>query len=427
MKFEVTKIRKDFPILSRKIQGKPLVYLDSAATSQKPKQVLTSMDRYYRHHNANVHRGVHTLSAEATEMVEQARDVVAKFIGASSREEVIFVRNATEGINLVAYAWGERSIERGDGVVVTIMEHHSNFVPWQQLTKRKEAVLKIVDMTDEGRLLLGQSGLRREGNVVLGSFEDLLDERVKLVAVAHVSNALGTINPLVRIIDVVRKKAPQALVIVDGAQAVPHLPVSVRELGADFYVFSGHKMLGPTGIGVLWGRRKLLEKMQPFQFGGDMISEVALAETVWNRLPWKFEAGTPNMAGMVGMEAAIEFLKKVGMKEVRAHERALVTSALTQLKALEREGWITLYGVRDASERAGVVTFNVVGVHAHDVAQVLDSEGIAVRSGHHCAMPLAHRLGVSATVRASFYIYTTLEEIEQLVSGLKKVRDVFRV
>src|SRR3989344_170823 len=426
---DVKKIRKDFPILSRKIHGKPLVYLDSSATTQKPRQVISAMDRYYRRHNANVHRGVHTLSGEATEMVERARASVARFIGASSSDEVIFVRNATEGVNLIRYAWGEQNIGSGDSVVVTMMEHHSNFVPWQQLAKQKGAAFKIADVTDDGRLkIFDESGsMQQVDGAVVGTLEDLLDERVKVVGITHVSNVLGTINPLSDIIPLVRKKAPQALVVVDAAQSVPHMPVDIKRIGADFLVFSGHKMLGPTGIGVLWGRRELLDAMPPFLFGGDMISEVGLSDTVWNRLPWKFEAGTPNMAGMVGMEACCQYLRSVGMQLIRQHEQELVSYALTKLQVFEKEGFLTLYGVRDASVRGGVVTFNVVGVHAHDTAQVLDSEGIAVRSGHHCAMPLARRLGVVATVRASFYIYTLQEEIDRLADGLLKVRRVFKV
>src|SRR3989344_1083100 len=365
---DVKKIRKDFPILSRKIHGKPLVYLDSSATTQKPRQVISAMDRYYRRHNANVHRGVHTLSGEATEMVERARASVARFIGASSSDEVIFVRNATEGVNLIRYAWGEQNIGSGDSVVVTMMEHHSNFVPWQQLAKQKGAAFKIADVTDDGRLkIFDESGsMQQVDGAVVGTLEDLLDERVKVVGITHVSNVLGTINPL-------------------------------------------------------------LDAMPPFLFGGDMISEVGLSDTVWNRLPWKFEAGTPNMAGMVGMEACCQYLRSVGMQLIRQHEQELVSYALTKLQVFEKEGFLTLYGVRDASVRGGVVTFNVVGVHAHDTAQVLDSEGIAVRSGHHCAMPLARRLGVVATVRASFYIYTLQEEIDRLADGLLKVRRVFKV
>ena len=431
-KLDVGKIRKDFPILSRTIHGRRLVYLDSAATTQKPQQVISDIVDYYERHNSNVHRGVHTLSAEATGMVEEARGKVAAFIGASNQEEIIFVRNATEAVNLVLYSWGEEHIRRGDGVVISFLEHHSNLVGWQQLAKKKRASLKVVDVSDEGRLVLSEAGslvdrgAKKEEEVVVGSLEALLDKRVKLVAMTHVSNVLGTISPIHEIVSFVRKRAPNAIILVDGSQSVPHMPVDVANLGADFLVFSGHKMLGPSGIGVLWGRRDLLERMPPFLFGGDMISEVELSETVWNRLPWKFEAGTPNMAGMIGMGAAVDYLRSIGMATIRDHEKQLTSYAIPLIEELEEEGIIEFYGLRNVEERVGIVTFNVVGVHAHDAAQVLDSFGIAVRSGHHCAMPLTKRLGTAATVRASFYLYNTEEEIDALVEGVKKVRKVFR-
>lgn len=429
----VEKIRKDFPILSRKIHGKPLVYVDNAATTQKPRQVISAIGEYYESHNANVHRGVHTLSTEATDMVEEARDKVCKFIGASNREEVIFVRNATEAINLVLYAWGEEHINRGDGVVTTLLEHHSNLVSWQQLAKKKQAVLKVVDIDKEGRLVLKKNdgrishGIRREEQVLIGPLELLLDKRVKLVAVTAASNVLGTIVAIRKVVKLVRKQAPKAIVLVDGAQSVPHMPVEVQKMGVDFLVFSGHKMLGPTGIGILWGRKELLDKMSPFLFGGEMISEVRLSDTIWNRLPWKFEAGTPNMAGMIGLGAAIDYLSSVGLENIREHEKNLLSYALPRMEELEGEGIIEFYGVRNVDERLGVLTFNVTGVHAHDAAQVLDSEGIAVRSGHHCAMPLTKRLGTVATVRASFYLYNTQEEIGRLVEGIQRVKQVFRI
>lgn len=429
-KLNVRKIRKDFPILSRKIHGKPLVYLDNAATTQKPRQVIAAVREYYERHNSNVHRGVHTLSAEATDMVEEARDKVAAFIGARDPHELIFVRNATEAVNLVLYAWGEQHIQGGDGVVITLLEHHSNLVGWQQLAKKKEAVLKVADISKEGRLILRSErlqGLKKEKGVLVGTLKPLLDKRVKLVAVTQASNVLGNIVPVDKIVSLVRRHAPQAVVLVDGSQSVPHLPVDVQKMGADFLVFSGHKMLGPTGIGVLWGKKELLEQMPPFLFGGEMISEVELSETVWNRLPWKFEAGTPNMAGMVGLAAAVDYLHSVGMAKIREHEQALVSYALPRMEKLEKKGIIEFYGVRNVDERVGILTFNVVGVHAHDTAQVLDSEGIAVRSGHHCAMPLTRRLGTAATVRASFYLYNTEDEIDTLIEGIYKVRKVFRL
>lgn len=423
-------IRKDFPILTRRINGKPLVYLDNAATTQKPRQVIAAITDYYKRHNANVHRGVHTLSSEATDMVEAARVKVGAFIGVSSEKEIIFVKNATEAINLVLYSWGEENIGKGEAVVISFLEHHSNLVGWQQLAKKKGIALKVVNVSDEGRLLLkngDKTRLNRGGReeIWLGSLRSLLDEKVKLVAVTQVSNVLGTINPIDEIINSVRKRAPGAVILIDAAQAVPHMPVDVVKMGADFVVFSGHKMLGPTGIGVLWGRRELLGKMPPFLYGGEMISEVDFRETVWNRLPWKFEAGTPNMAGMVGLGAAVDYLTQIGMENIREHEKELTGYALSRMEELEREGIIKFYGLRNVEERAGVVTFNVVGVHAHDSAQVLDSFGIAVRSGHHCAMPLTKRLGTVATVRASFYLYNTKEEIDGLINGIRKVQEVF--
>lgn len=428
---DVENIRKDFPILSRKIHGKPLVYLDSAATSQKPKQVISAIVEYYERHNSNVHRGVHTLSGEATDMVEGARAKVSAFIGAASEKEIIFVRNATEAINLVLYSWGGQHIRRGDGVVVSLLEHHSNLVGWQQLVKRVGASLKVVDGTSDGKLLMSGGKVRRLSDehgheVVVGSLTSLIDRRVKLVAVTAVSNALGTIVPIREVVSLVRRRAPQATILVDGSQSVPHMPVDVSTLGVDFLVFSGHKMLGPTGIGVLWGRRTLLEEMPPFLFGGEMISEVELSDSVWNRLPWKFEAGTPNMAGIVGLGAAVDYLCGVGMAAIRDHEKQLVSYALPRMEVLEKNGTIKFYGPRTSEDRAGVVTFNVVGVHAHDAAQILDYEGIAVRSGHHCAMPLTKTLGTAATVRASFYVYTTEQEIDRLIEGIGKVKTVFR-
>ncbi len=424
---DVNKIRRDFPILKRKIHGKPLVYLDSAASSQKPRQVIEAVVEYYEKHNSNVHRGVHTLSGEATVMVEKAREKVAKFIGASSEKEVIFVRNATEAVNLVLYSWAENNISSGDKVVVSYLEHHANFVTWQQLAKKKKAGLRVVSVTVDGKLVLSGGVVSREDGVEIGSLKSLLDEKVKLVAVTQVSNVLGTIVPIDKVVKLVRKKAPKAVIVIDGAQSVPHMPVDVGKMGVDFLVFSGHKMLGPTGIGVLWGKRKLLEKMPPFLYGGDMISEVELGDSVWNRLPWKFEAGTPNMAGVVGMGAAVDYLGKIGMKNVREHEKKLVSYGLPRLLELEKRRVIDFFGPRDGDEQGGVLTFSVRGVHAHDVAQVLDSEGIAVRSGHHCAMPLTSRLGEVATVRVSFYVYNTREEIDRLVDGIRKVREVFRL
>lgn len=425
----IKKIIKDFPILSRTIRGKPLVYFDNAATTQKPRQVIEAISDFYKKHNANVHRGIHTLSEEASEMAEEARSKVSKFIGVRSKEEIIFVRNATEAINLVMYAWGGKNIKKGDVVVTSLIEHHSNLVTWQELAKRKGAKLKIIDVDNKGRLIVSRKkgSMRIEDGVEVGPLESLLDEQVKLVAITQVSNLLGTIVPLEDITRMVKKKAVKALILVDAVQSVPHMPVDVVKLKADFLVFSGHKMLGPTGTGVLWAKKEILEKMDPFMFGGDMISEVNLAESRWNKLPWKFEAGTPDISGIVGLGAAVDYLEKIGMNEVREHEKKLVEYGILKIEELERKGVVEFYGLRDSEERGGILTFNVRGVHAHDVAQILDNEGIAVRSGHHCAMPLTMHLKVSATVRASFYIYNREEEIDQLVKGIYKVRKVMRI
>ncbi|MEK7580786.1 MAG: cysteine desulfurase [Patescibacteria group bacterium] len=414
--------RQDFPILNRKINGpsyakasegkKPLVYLDSAATSQKPKQVLNAISDYYQKHNANVHRGIHTLSVEATEMYEAARKKVADFVGVKDPAEIIFVRNATEAINLVAYSWGRFNISKGDEIVVTVAEHHSNFVPWQQLAIQKQAKFKVVPINKE------------TGEIDLKALGKLLTKKTKIVAFAHVSNVLGTINDVLHLSLVVRRLAPQAIVLVDGAQAVPHMPVDISEIGCDFYVFTGHKMLGPTGIGVLWGRRELLETMTPFLFGGEMISKVSLEKSTWNELPWKFEAGTPDIAGAIGLGAAVDYLDKIGMDKVREHDVELTKYAIEKLSKIDG---VIIYGPKDVKKRSGVVAFNVGSIHAHDVASILDSEGIAVRSGHHCAQPLMDFLGVSSVARASFYLYNSIEEVDRLVEGVLKVKEVFKI
>jgi cysteine desulfurase/selenocysteine lyase len=404
-------IRSDFPILGRKIHRKPLIYLDSAATSQKPKQVLDAMDEYYELHNANVHRGIHTLSVEATEAYEGARKKVADFVRVKDAAEIIFVRNATEAINLVAYSWGRLNINRGDEIVVTIAEHHSNFVPWQQLVVENGATLKIVPVTKNGEL--DQIAFRKA-----------LTKKTKLVAFFHVSNVLGTINDVGRLSLVVRRLAPNAKILVDGAQAVPHMPVDISKLGCDFYVFTGHKMLGPTGIGVLWGRRELLESMPPFMFGGEMISKVSLEKTTWNELPWKFEAGTPNISGVIGLGVAVDYLLKIGMDKVREHDIELTTYATNKLSKVDG---VTIYGPSDVKKRGGVVAFNVGSVHAHDVASILDGEGVAIRSGHHCAQPLMDFLNITSCARASFYVYNTKDEVDSLVVGVLKVKEVFKI
>jgi len=401
------KLKADFPILDQEVFGHRLVYLDSAATSQKPLPVLAAMDDYYRHDNANVHRGIYQLSERATAAYEGARTKVAALIGAPDPRTIIWTRNATESINLVAYSWGRRNIERGDVIVLTEMEHHANLVPWQILAQEKDADLEFIPITDDGIL-------RQD------VFDVLLRLKPKLVAFTHVSNTLGTINPVVEM----TRKAHEAgaLVLIDGAQAVPHLPVDVAEIGCDFYAFSGHKALAPTGSGVLWGRRELLEAMPPFMGGGDMIREVHLRRSDWNELPWKFEAGTPDISAQIGLGAAADYLLAIGMDNVREHERVLVAYALETL-AREVPG-IELYGP-PADQRGGVVPFNLPGIHPHDVAQVLDRFGIAVRAGHHCTMPLHERLDLAATARASFGVYTTREDIDALAAGLVEVQRLF--
>jgi cysteine desulfurase/selenocysteine lyase len=400
-------LRSDFPILDERPHGKPLVYLDSAATSQKPTAVIEAMDRYYREYNANVHRGIYEISEKATAAYEGARAKVARFINAPSEREIVWVRNATEAINLVAYAWGRRHLGQGDAVVLTEMEHHANLVPWQILAQEVDGDLEFIPITDDGILRLDV-------------FEVLLRLHPKLVAFTHVSNTLGTINPVREMVEMAH--AAGALVLVDGAQAVPHLPVDVQELGADFYVFSGHKMLGPTGSGVLWGRRELLDAMPPFLAGGDMIREVKLRRSEFNDVPWKFEAGTPDISAAIGLGVAADYLRELGMQRVREHERALVAYALDVLRR-EVPG-IALYGP-PADVRGGVVPFNLPGIHPHDVAQILDREGVCVRAGHHCTMPLHERLDLAATARASFSVFTTTDDIDALASGLREVQRVF--
>jgi cysteine desulfurase/selenocysteine lyase len=401
------RIRADFPILDQEIHGHPFVYLDTAATSQKPLAVIEAMDAYYREYNANVHRGIYTIGERATAAYEAARARVSGFIGAPDAHEIVFTRNATEAINLVAYSWGRRNISRGDVIVLTEMEHHANLVPWQLLAQEKDADLEFIPITDDGVL-------RQD------VFEVLLRLKPKLVAFAHVSNTLGTINPVEEMTRLAHEAG--ALVLVDGAQAVPHLAVDVAAIGCDFYVFSGHKMLGPTGSGALWARRELLEAMPPFLAGGEMIREVHLRRSDWNDIPWKFEAGTPDISAAVGLGVAVDYLTELGMDRVRAHEHEITAYALDALRASVRG--IELYGP-GADQRGGVVSFNLPGVHPHDVAQILDRFGVAVRAGHHCTMPLHERLDLAATARASFGVYTTKADIDALVSGLLEVQQLF--
>jgi cysteine desulfurase/selenocysteine lyase len=401
-------LRADFPILHQEIHGHPLVYLDSASTSQKPSVVIDAVADYYRQYNANVHRGIYEIGEKATAAYEASRATVARFINAPDSHEIVFTRNATEAINLVAYSWGRRNIGRGDQIVLTEMEHHANLVPWQLLVQEVDGDLEFIPITDEGTLRLDV-------------FEVLLRLKPKLVAFTQVSNTLGTINPVREMVEMAH--AAGALVLVDGAQAVPHVPVDVQALGADFYAFSGHKMLAPMGSGALWARRELLEAMPPFLAGGEMIREVHLRRSDFNEVPWKFEAGTPAVGDAIGLGVAAEYLMDLGMDAVRAHERELVAYAL---EVLPREvPGIELYGPLDPDVRGGVVPFNLPGIHPHDVAQVLDRFGVAVRAGHHCTMPLHERLDLAATARASFSVYSTTGDIDALVGGLREVQRVF--
>lgn len=397
--FEVERVRADFPILGQQVHGRPLVYLDNAATTQKPSQVIEAIDHYYRWDNANIHRAVHQLSERATREYEAARDKVQHFINAAHREEIIFVRGTTEAINLVAQSFGRSRLQAGDEVLISYMEHHSNIVPWQILCEQMGAVLKVVPINDAGELLLDE-------------YEKLLSPRTCLVAITHVSNALGTINPVQRIVDLAH--AHGVPVLLDGAQAVPHMPVDVQEIGCDFYAFSSHKMVGPTGIGVLYGKREWLEAMPPYQGGGDMILSVSFNKTIYNDLPYKFEAGTPHIAGAIGLSAAIDYLEKVGMKNIALYEQELSAYAVQVLTEIP--------GVRfigTAQEKVGVLSFVLDEIHPHDIGTILDREGIAIRTGHHCAQPVMDYFGIPATARASFALYNTKAEVDALATGIK--------
>jgi len=405
------KLRKDFPILQRTVRdNKTLVYLDNASTTQKPNQVIDAINDYYRNHNANIHRAVYALAEEATELYEATRDKIANFIHVKHREEIIFVRGTTEAINLVAYAWGRTHVKKDDIIVTTEYEHHSNIVPWQILTQEKGAKLEYIRMDDNGELILDD----------LTKY--LATGKVKLVTFSLMSNVLGTITDAEKIVS--KCKEHGVLTLIDGAQAVPHMPVDVEKLNCDFFAFSGHKMLGPTGIGVLWVRKSVLETMNPFHGGGDMIREVHKYETTWNDLPYKFEAGTPNIADVIGFGAALDYLTNLGMSNVRQHEIELTNYALEKLSKING---LTIYGTKDITKRGGVISFNFADVHPHDVAQIIDEEGIAVRSGHHCAQVLMERLNVAATSRASFYIYNTKDEIDSLINSLTKVARIFKL
>jgi cysteine desulfurase/selenocysteine lyase len=406
---DLERIRADFPILARTMRGKPLVYLDNAATSQKPRQVIDAMARVLEEHNANIHRGVYEFSERTTAAFEEARAKVAQLINAPSDREVIFVRNATEGVNLVAYAWGRDNIKRGDRIVTTVLEHHSDFVPWQQLAKEVGAEIAVVDIDDDGRLRRDQMSAE-------------LRKGARLLAMTHTSNGLGTVNPVKEI--TAEAHAVGATVLVDAAQAVPHTPVDVQDLDADFLVFSGHKMLAPPGSGGVWGRAATLQRMRPFLYGGDMISRVTVALTEWNELPWKFEAGTSAYVDAIGLGAAVDYLTAVGLERIHEHELALVAYLLPRL---EEVGGVTVYGPKTLDDRVGVVSFNIEGIHPHDVATIFDREGVCVRAGHHCNQPLMTRLGVPATTRASFYLYNTTEECDALVGAIGAAKKVFGI
>lgn len=401
------EIRNDFPILNQQVNGHPLVYLDSAATSQKPRQVIEVLKKYYELDNSNVHRGVHTLGNRATDSYEGAREKVRKFLNASSTQEIIFVRGTTTALNTVAQSYGRANVEEGDEIVITYMEHHSNIIPWQQLAKEKGAVLKYID-------------LEEDGTISLEKVRETITNRTKIVAMMQVSNVLGTMNPIKEITQIAHEHG--AVMVVDGAQAAPHMKIDVQDLNCDFFAFSAHKMCGPTGIGALYGKKEHLNKMEPVEFGGEMIDFVGLYESTWKELPWKFEGGTPIIAGAIGLGAAIDYLEEIGLDNIEKYEHELVGYAIDKMSALDG---LTIYGPLDAQKRAGLVTFNIDGVHPHDLATVLDMNGIAVRAGHHCAQPLMKWLDVSATARASFYLYNTEEDIDRLVEGIRTAKEYF--
>lgn len=405
----ISDLRADFPILDQRVNDEPLVYLDNAAMAQRPTPVLKQVLDFYQTDNANVHRGVHTLAERATADYEAARDRVQKFIHAKKREEVIFTKGCTDSLNLVAATYGEQNIQAGDEIVISIMEHHSNLIPWQQLALKKGATLKYIGLTKEGELDLADAAAK-------------ITDRTKIVAVTHASNVMGTVTPLKQLAKLAHQHG--AIIVGDGAQAVPHMKVDVTELDVDFYAFSGHKMMSPTGIGVLYGKQALLEAIPPYQYGGEMIGTVTEQASTWAALPYKFEAGTQNIAGAVGLGAAIDYLTAIGMDQVEAHERVLVQTVLPQLLAIEG---LTVYGPTDPAKHTGVISFNLGHLHPHDLATALDMEGVAVRAGHHCAQPLMNYLGLEASARASFYLYNTAADAEKLVSALKEAKEFFRI
>ncbi|PAB01821.1 cysteine desulfurase [Enterococcus canintestini] len=405
---DALKLRQDFPILHQLVNDEPLVYLDNAATTQKPEAVLAKVAAYYHQDNANVHRGVHTLAERATKSYEAAREKVRAFINAKETAEVLFTRGTTTGLNWVANSFGDQFVEAGDEIVISYMEHHSNIIPWQQLAQKKGAKLIYINITPEGYLDLADAKRK-------------IGTKTKIVSIAQVSNVLGGINPIQELVTLAHEN--DAIMVVDGAQAVPHMKVDVQQLDADFYAFSGHKMCGPTGVGVLYGKRKWLEQMEPVEFGGEMIDFVNLYDSTWKELPWKFEAGTPNIAGGIGLGAAVDYLTEIGMDEIHAYEQSLVDYVMPKLKAIEG---VTVYGPQDPKDHTGVIAFNIEGLHPHDVATALDMEGVAVRAGHHCAQPLLKYLNVPATARASFYFYNTKKDADRLIDAIHKTKEFFQ-
>ncbi|QED59881.1 cysteine desulfurase [Enterococcus durans] len=402
------KIRQDFPILFQEVNDEPLVYLDNAATTQKPKVVLDALKDYYEHENANVHRGVHTLAERATNSYEAAREKVRSFINASETAEVLFTRGTTTSLNWVARSFGEQFIHEGDEILISYMEHHSNVIPWQQLAKKTGASLKYIELTEEGFLDMEKA-------------KELINSNTKIVSIAHVSNVLGVINPVEELAQMIHEQG--GILVVDGAQSTPHMAIDVQQIDCDFFAFSGHKMCGPTGIGVLYGKRKWLEQMEPVEFGGEMIDFVELYDSTWKELPWKFEAGTPNIAGAIALGYAIDYLKAIGMENTHHYEEELVAYVLPKLQQIEG---LTIYGPQDPAKRTGVIAFNLDGLHPHDVATALDMEGVAVRAGHHCAQPLLKCLQVAATARASFYFYNTKQDADRLVDAILATKEFFQ-
>jgi cysteine desulfurase/selenocysteine lyase len=398
---DITAIRREFPILNREVKGKPLIYLDNAATAQKPQTVIDALIHYYTHYNANIHRGIHTLAEEATAAFEHTRDSVKSFIGARLREEIIFTKGTTESINLVAYSWGRKNIRAGDEIIISAMEHHSNIVPWQLLCEEKEALLKVIPVNDDGELITGE-------------YEKMLGPKTRLVSIVHVSNALGTVNPVKKMIE--QAHAAGALVMVDGAQSTVHLDIDVQEMDCDFFAFSAHKLYGPTGVGVLYGKKELLESMPPFQGGGEMIREVSFQKTTFNDLPYKFEAGTPNICGVIAFRSALQFVQTIGKEKIRRHEQDLLEYGHLELQKIPG-----LQIVGNAKEKVSVISFIIEKAHPQDIGILLDNRGIAVRTGHHCAQPLMDRYCIPGTTRASFAVYNTRHEIDELVKGLQRV------